>query len=272
MAQLTRLIFTLASLFLVTALTACNQKEVASAISSTGDRLLAEKALRHVIDGDEGALVAMSEPSVRPAVHRSFAQLRKGLPFNEIQEVTLVSANRSLFRSLRGVSTDQAILAYDIVSGSHHSLAIVSVLRQDRRTSIAGLRIQRIDRPASELNAFRFADVSLENITIFLLMVGSFVTTAAAIHKIWRSDLLRRKWLWTIFSLLGLFSISTFWGVPRLNIEFLKVSFFPVGLFPSTVWTPWWFATTIPVGAIATLIVAHRSAISRKANGEETLR
>lgn len=259
-----RLLLIVSNCLMVVGLAACSQADSASAISSQEDRRFAEKALRNVINSDEAALLAVSEASIRPAIHASFARMREALPFDGIQEIALVSANRSRFRSLQGVSSDRATLAYDIVSGSHHSLAIVSVMRQDGRPSITGLSIQRIDRPASEINAFRPTEASLENITILLLMIGSLATSAAAIARIWRSGLFRHKWVWTFISLLGVFGLSTFWGVPRFNIEIFKITFFPVGLVAASVWNPWWFATTLPVGAIATLIVAHRSAISRK--------
>jgi len=91
---------------------------------------------------------------------------------------------------------------------------------------------------------------------IFLLAaVISPILMIAALVKVVRRKGLKRKWLWGILALLGLFKLQMNWSDGALNVQWLTVQLIGFGVQSGlSRFDPWFVSMTLPIGAVLILL------------------
>lgn len=238
-------------------LTACDRGWLAGKMSLPEDRALGRAAIGDVIAGNSQALAAKLPPQLRPELATKFPAMHKELPFNAITAIDLVDAAWLSFRPLDGEGWRDSRLTFDVASGDQHTLAEMTIRRQGKEALVTSLNLRRIDRPVTELNAFRASDISFANFLVAIIALAGLSTTIIAIRRIWSSGLFRRRWLWITGCIAGIFQISTAWGSEGFNIAPLHLTFFSAGVVRAGL-APWTITAGIPAVAIWALL-RHRA-------------
>lgn len=255
----------LSALSLPFLLVACSQAKILDTLSIPEDRALAKAAINDLLTNRPATLLAKMQPELRPQLATQFRPMREAMPFDVMTGVTLVDASWFSFKSTSGANYRDSKLAYEIVSGDHRALAQLSIRRQGASAAITGFLVNAIDRPASELNAFRLTDVSLDNTIVVLLAISAIGVTAMALRKIWTSRLFRRRWLWSLGSLLGIGKLTTIWGSAALNVSAAYMSIFPISVIKQGILQPWQIGTTIPGIALWALLRRSKKEVAEEA-------
>jgi hypothetical protein len=247
----------LIALLLPLLLTACGSAWWLERTSFPEDRALARAAIADLVAGNRVAFARKLPAQIQPQLASQFAPMRAGLPFEALTETKLVDAGWLSARWASGLAYRDARLAYELSSGDQRALVQMVIRRQKGEAMIVNFNVSKIDRPAREINAFRLGDMSLANALVAAWAIAGFATMIVAIRRIWTSGLFRRRWLWIIGCLLGLFRISTLWGTSQVQFLPLQVTFFSAGFLRQGL-GPWMVFAGIPVVAIWALL-RHRA-------------
>lgn len=247
----------LLTLLLPLLLTACGSAWWLERASFPEDRALARAAIADLVAGNRLAFARKLPAQIRPQLANQFAPMRAGLPFNAITETKLVDAGWLSTRWASGLAYRDARLAYELSSGDQRALVQMVIRRQEGKAMIVTFNVSKIDRPARDINAFRLGNMSLANFLIAALAIAGSATTIIAIRRIWTSGLFRRRWLWIIGCLLGLFRISTLWGTSEVQFLPLQLTLFSAGFLRQGL-GPWLVFAGVPVVSIWVLL-RHRA-------------
>ena len=243
---------------------ACRSPATLEWASDPEDRALARAAITELAAGNRLAFARKLPAQIRPQLANQFAPMRAGLPFNAITETKLVDAGWLSTRWASGLAYRDARLAYELSSGDQRALVQMVIRRQEGKAMIVTFNVSKIDQPARDINAFRLGNMSLANFLIAALAIAGSATTLIAIRRIWTSGLFRRRWLWTIGCLLGLFRISTLWGTSEVQFLPLQLTLFSAGFLRQGL-GPWTIIAGVPVVSIWVLL-RHR-ALKRQGRG-----
>jgi hypothetical protein len=245
-------------------LSGCNRSTALDAMSFPEDRALARQAIDDLIKDDRTALAGRLHHQLRPQLGQQFDKMREALPFDGITEKTLVDASWVTSAWLRGKTVRNARLVFELVGGNERALVQITISRHANMAEITGLQINKIDRPAADINAFRFGDMTFANALVAVAQIGALIATILAIRRIWSSGLFRRRWLWIAGCLFGLGRCAIAWGSDQLHFTPFFVQLLSVGAMRMGFLGVWQLSVSIPAVAIWALVVHHR-----RRSGEE---
>ncbi len=255
----------LIALLLPLLLAGCSSAWLLDWASYPEDRALARAAIDDLIAGNRVAFAARLPEAVRPQLATQFAPMRRALPRGGIAEIGLVDAGWTSVAAIGVGDYRDSRLAYEIVGGNRRALAQMVIRRQGGTALITSFNVSLIDRPAREVNAFRPGDGGLANYAVLIIAIAGLAITVTAIRRVWTSGLFRRRWLWIIGCLIGLFRFTTIWGTAQTGFDPLGITLFSSGAVRQGL-APWTIFAGIPVVAIWVLL-RHRALIARGRDG-----
>ena len=234
---------------------ACSQKQLLEKVTWPEDRALAISALNDVERGDANALAIKLDPRITPRIRAVFPQMRSAFPPVH-GRATLVDG-RYLQRLTGSGHWRRASLVYQISGDGRYAIAQFTIIRVGRSARITGFYVNRLSAPVSSLNRFTLAGKSLAQYAILLLAIAALAVTIAALIRLWRTTLFKRRWLWTIGCLLGLTMMSVNWTTGDVWFQPLYFTLFSAGAARAGL-GPWVISVGIPVVALY-VILARRS-------------
>lgn len=86
---------------------------------------------------------------------------------------------------------------------------------------ILAFNIEPLSAPLAELNAFTLKGKSILHYVFLLLTVSAFGVSVLAFVRCVRTPGIKRKWLWAIFTLLGLVAFTLNWSNGAVSIDVL---------------------------------------------------
>lgn len=247
----------LIALLLPLLLAACSSAWMLDRASLPEDRALARAAIADLIAGNRVAFAARLPEAVRPQLATQFTRMRRALPRDGFDEITLVDTGWASVATIGGADYRDSRLIYEIVGGDRRALAQLVIRRQDGKALITSFDVSLIDRPAREVNAFRPGDGGPVNYAVLVLAIAGLAITVAAIRRVWTSGLFRRRWLWVIGCLVGLGRFTTVWGTTQTGFDPLGITLFSSGAARQGL-APWTIFAGVPVIAIWVLL-RHRA-------------
>jgi len=132
-------------------------------------------------------------------------------------------------------------------------LANVVTKRGSGSVTITGFHVYEISDSLEHRNRFTLADMSVGKFTTLLFAVVAVVLSLYAFVVCIRTNL-KRKWLWSIVSLLGVGQLSINWITGEARINALAFHL-PPGGATATPYGPWVVYVSLPVGAILFLLL-----------------
>lgn len=243
----------LMALLLPLLLAACSSAWLLDRASLPEDRALARAAIADLVAGNRVGFAARLPETVRPQLATQFSRMRRALPRDRIDEITLVDTGWTSVATIGGGDFRDSRLIYEIVGGDRRALAQMVIRRQGGKALITSFDVSLIDRPAAEINAFRPGDGSPADYAVLLVAMAGLAITVAAIWRVWTSGRFRRRWLWIIGCLVGVGRLATVWGGTQTGFDPLAITFFSSGAARQGL-APWTIFAGVPVVAIWVLL------------------
>lgn len=236
-------------ILLALAVVACQRTKVDPEAVSLTREIYDELRLGH------DASLATHAPAMfaAPAAQAQLARLRGVIPPGEPRDMKVVGQTA---RDLPGKGRAEAVsLEFDYGGAK--------TLFQTRLFRAKGARDWRVDGFSMRVGTARqLAPNSLSVVgksplqyAYLALALSSPLMMIAAMIKVLRTPGLKRKWLWSLLSFVGLFGFQTNWATGQTLIVWNSVQFFGLWLSNSgSAFDPWFINATVP--AIAMLILA----------------
>lgn len=129
-------------------------------------------------------------------------------------------------------------------------LAGVVLTKRDEQLSVLGFQVIRTTASQQELNRFTLTGKNAAQYAVLLaaLAVPIFILVTAVACL--RTPIPRRRWLWVIFILLGVGTVSTNWATGEVGFVVLNVQLFGAAALAAGPYSPWVISAAFPLGAV----------------------
>lgn len=238
-------------------LAGCSRGPMIERIIPEEDRALAQAAIQDLQRGDTAALAAKLTNEAVPQLRSALPLMRSALPPRP-HEVTVMDG-RYLERTGGGGPLRRTYLAYEIAGGGRHALVQIEIVRQRSNAFINSMQISALEGPASSLDAFTFRNTGVAHWLFLVFVLAAPAVTIAALVRVWRSGLFRRRWLWTLGCLVGVTQIVMNWSTGDILFQPLHIVLLSASIFKPALLAPWIVSFSLPVVAIWALARARRS-------------
>lgn len=183
--------------------------------------------------------------------------------FRQLAEATPKVTPRMVgYWTVSGGGRRRSQLVYALDDGPRSGLVTIFLARAEGGRREDGIAWQPTGRPVDEATRFSLAAGGGAAL-LLLIPLGACAMSIAAIVRVWRSGLFRRRWLWTLGCLPGLGLLTIAWPSGRLGVQLLYVSLLPAGVRQiGPIPDNWLFTATLPVLAIVVLLRRPRAEAS----------
>lgn len=223
---------------------------------------------RAVGSGDDAGLRRMAGPElITPEATTGLVQVRAMMPKESARSSKIVSW--SVINFTGGKSTVTLATEHDYGDRFVLSQAVLSKDTSEEPWQARGFHVQTATKAELAANRFSLIGKSPGHYLFLAAAVASIGLMIAAFVKVVRTRGLRRKWLWCLAALLGLFKFQINWATGAVAVQWLSVQLIGAAATrgPSQ-FEPWVIASTAPIGAV--LILAGIWANPARARPRET--
>jgi hypothetical protein len=192
---------------------------------------------------------ATSNPSLRSELERMLSYYPSGEP----RSVELIGSQVG-----RGPGWWNANLTFQYEFPDAWMVANVFLSRTDgSNVVVKGMHLERIPDSLQHINAFSLAGKGALHYLILAaaLLVVSFTIVSFVVCL--RTPGLRRKWLWALFTLVGVTGVTINWTTGRILFVTESMHLLGAGAVASSPYSPWLLTVSFPLGAV--LFFAKRS-------------
>jgi hypothetical protein len=234
---------------LLLCLAACSQKGWMDKLASPDEQHLAITTAEQFRAGEIDKIAEKSAASLKGDLPKGVAVVRPILartqgPF-EIETVNVSESNRGPVRKTLTLQTG---------SGSNWAVIELVFDRIDGSMQLVGCHALPASSDPSKLNDFRLSQRGVLGYLWLFAMVICISICVTAVALVWRSPWLKRRWLWTLGSLIGFGSFALNWSTGAWGIKILNVSLLGASGTRSSPYAPWIFTFAIPVVAVAVIV------------------
>lgn len=192
------------------------------------------------------------QPDARQALERLAAAVPVGAPvkfepvaWNFVKNISAASS---------GVSSRTANIAIEYTfPDSKWMVASATLSGEPGGFRILAFNVEPLPAPLAELNAFTFKGKNVSHYVFLLLTLCAFGISAYAFVRCIRTPGIRRKWLWAIFTLIGLVAFTINWSSGAISVDALRFNLLSAGFVRAGWLGPWGITFCIPVGALVFL-------------------
>ncbi|MBD8881525.1 hypothetical protein IHE49_13640 [Rhodanobacter sp. 7MK24] len=210
-------------------------------------------------NGDIDAVKAQLDPKyLSPDIDGKLRSVASTFPDNPPESVKTVGAYTTHFSKFG--SHEQSVvfnLTYEYEFRDTWVVANVMLKRQGGKLMLEGLRAKRLAGPLEASNAFTFKDKSVTHWLMFALLIADVLLCVYAFVLCLRTPIARRKWLWALFTLVGVTTLHFDWSSGKFSFQPLSVQLLS-GSAVAQVYGPLVLGLSIPLGAVWFLIVRRR--------------
>lgn len=137
-------------------------------------------------------------------------------------------------------------------------LAEIVLDRRDGKLTVAGFHIYPLPESLEVTNRFTLRDKPITDYVVLAIAIFDPILIVYTLVLCWRTPILKRKWLWIIFVLLGVVQFTVNWTTGALTVNLVSIQLLGAGFFRGSVYAPVFLSVSVPVGAIVFLIRRHR--------------
>jgi hypothetical protein len=153
-----------------------------------------------------------------------------------------------------GVSSRSANVAIEYTFPASKWVVASATLSGEPGTfRILAFNVEPLPAPLSELNAFTFKGKGILHYVFLLLTVAAFAVSVFAFVRCLRTPRVKRKWLWAIFTLVGVVAVSLNWSNGTVSIDALRFNLLSASFMRAGWLGPWGITFCIPIGALVFL-------------------
>jgi len=246
-------------------LNACSQQALIAKLEPKAESSTAKAIIDQLRSGEFDAVKARLDPKyLSPDIDDKLHELAAAFPESQPESMKIVGAYTSYFSKL-GSPQQGAVfnLTYEYEFRDAWVVANVVLERQHDKLMIEGLHAKRMTDSLEASNAFTFKGKGITHWLMFALTVADMLLCLYAFVLCLRTPIARRKWLWALFTLLGVTTLRFDWSSGHFAFQPISVQLFS-GSAMAQPYGPWVLGLSIPLGAIWFLAV-RRSLIAASA-------
>jgi len=235
-----------ALLIMTCILVGCDQHTLVSEIAPE-DVEYTKQYVALIQKSDFAAVEAVMAPPLKTAQLRpTLALMASMLPPDPPISIEAVGAE--VGRSTDGTSVTNLTLQYHYPK--YWLLVQISIRRAAGTVIVDNIYFTPLQSSYKELNAFTFNGKSVLSIAILALSMAVPIFIVASLIGCLITPIPKRKWLWCILMFVSVSHIGLNWTTGAVDFELISVGVLNVGFTQLGVDGPYYFQSTIPIGAI----------------------
>jgi len=131
------------------------------------------------------------------------------------------------------------------------------IRKEDGESTIVGLHVRSISESEMEVNRFTLAGKSIFHYTVLAFAIFAPLISLYSLLLCIRSTVVTKKWLWTVFILIGIGKFWINWTTGQHGFYLFFIQLLSSG-FVAEPYGPWMISVSFPVGAFVFLWHRHR--------------
>lgn len=231
------------SLLLAASLAGCSEQFLMKKFTPEKESALAQRYLDDVRRGDFGSVQEVMDQKYKADMQRVLPKMRALFPKESPKSVKVIGAHTTVSPGLTTYS-----LTYEYEYAKKWLIAQVVLQREDASTKIAGLHITPLNESIESINGFNLLRKGAVHFFFLIAAVSISVFVLWTAVICWRTPMPRRKWLWMIFVLLGVGTVTLNWTSGDVRVGIFSITLFGVG-FMKPLYGAWMLQIGLPVGA-----------------------
>jgi hypothetical protein len=235
-------------------LAACSQEEMLQRFSSPEDQAVARAYIEQLRARKFDEIEKAMDPGLRaPHIRGTLTKMADLMPNREPTSVKLVGAHRFSESDVATVDT-----TFEYGFGDAWLLIHVAIRQKNGEKTIVGFNVNTMPRSLEEQNRFSLAGKSAIHYAVLAAAVASVLVSLYALAACVRTPRFRRKWLWVLFTLVGVGKVGVNWTTGAWGFAPLSVQFISAGAY-APLFGPWTVAVSLPLGALLFLLYKRPS-------------
>ena len=238
-------------------------------ITPPEDEAVAKNYIAFLRQGQFDQIRKDLDPKMADAFDRAtFEKMRALIPAGEPTSVKVVGAYTNVSKFTGSESIREVNLTFEYQFPGKWLLINVATRKQSDVATIIGFRVQPLSDSMENVNKFTLAGKSPRQYAMLALVCFVPLLILCALIACIRTKMLKRKWLWIIFILIGIGKVTMNWSTGKLsliqetvnatgghsyNFDFLSFQLFGASAFAQP-YGPWILSVSLPFGAILFLL------------------
>jgi hypothetical protein len=243
--------------------TSCSQQELIDKFTPHPESELAKQAFTDLRAGKFDSVKTKFAPQLLQTANldATLREMANYFPAGEPKTIKVVGSHSMTTGVFGGKKSQRFELTYEYEFPSGWALANAVLVEADGDTRIVGMHVNRLTQSLEALNAFTLTGKSQLSLFVLALACAIPVFCLYAFIACLRTPMARRKWLWAIFTLLGVVSVHLNWSTESFSFQPLSFLLFGAGA-TSEPYGPWMISIAFPLGAV--WFLARRKKLRRQ--------
>jgi hypothetical protein len=123
---------------------------------------------------------------------------------------------------------------------------------------VKGMHLQRIPDSLQHVNAFTFAGKGARHYLVLGAALLMALFTLASFVVCVRTPGIRRKWLWALFTAVGVTGVTLNWTTGAIGFQPVSVHLFGAAAAAASPYSPWFVTASFPLGGVLFLVKRAR--------------
>lgn len=228
----------------------CNQQKLIDQFTPKAEAAVAKSTLDDLRQGKLDTIESRLAPNLRndPVVDAKLHQLTGYFPPGEPRSMKTVGAFSNTFNGVRHVR-----LTYEYQFDTSWLLAEVAMVQDGDKILIEGVHVNRTEHSLAQTNAFNLHGKGPAAWLMMVLVCVFPLFCLIAFVVCLRTPMRKRKWLWAIFTLVGVATVRLNWTSGDFSVSLISVQLFSASA-SQFLNGPWTLGVSFPLGAMMFLL------------------
>lgn len=248
------------SLLLLMVLSGCTPADPASLIkrfTPPEDEAIATNYIALLRQNKFGRIENDLDPSLKSALTQdTLVKMANAIPTQNPISVKVIGAQQFRSSDLYKIN-----LSFEYQFPSKWLLINVATQKKDGISTIIGFNVYPLSDSLENLNKFTLSGKTFSQYATLALAFLIPLFTLYALVLCIRTKMVKRKWLWVIFILIGIGKLTVNWTTGEWNLAPLSFQLFGAGSFAPP-YGAWLISISLPLGAILFLFRRRKSVAS----------
>jgi len=229
---------------LCTFLVGCDQATLMKRFVAPGDETLARRYAQELRNGEYDQIEPHLDSSIADSdVHETLVHMTEFFPKEEPISIKVVGAHQS-----HGADLSSSDITLEYQFSSKWLLVGVAIQTKGDIRTITGLHVVPISNSLENLNKFTLGGKNAVHYTVLACAIAAFFFSLWVCVLAIRSKQVRFKWLWVVFTLVGVSRFGINWNTGESNFTLLAIQI-PCFSAAHQLYSPWIIAAYFPLGA-----------------------
>lgn len=225
---------------------ACSYQDMAGELIPKEESQFAMDYLHKLHARDFEHVKKYLDPSIESQVtDENLIELAKYFPSGELLSTELIGSQVNVVNSQW-----QGNFSFEYQFSGGWALANVVLKKSKDALSVIGLNVYRTRASQKQLNKFNLSGKSAIHYLVLILAITAPLFILLTMYFCIITPIPKRKWLWVLFVLVGVGTISINWTTGQYAIQPLSIKLFSASAMSAGPFSPWIVSASIPLGAI----------------------